>query len=613
MLKIPKSAIKHKIYLLFTIAFLFFFHSPSVKAQEDVDISKLVKYEIQRDGKTKVINEITITNLSSYNFVKTFTLNIDKYIPLDISAYEEGGLIHKTELITNGSRSTIVVTFSNNVIGIGNKRDFNIEYIFENLANETGQIWELTLPKLENPQDYSNYNAIISIPKSMGELAYISPVEDTHKEDEENNYFVFSKNKLASKSVTAGFGEFQVFNFEINYHIQNSSKNSEVHEIAIPPDTSTQTMLYDSIDPVPEDIYVDLDGNWIAKYRLKKDEKLDIKVTGNVQVFASPRQMNDITEKVFEDNTKASEFWQSDNEKIKSFADRLKTPEDIYNFTKNTLSYNYSRVNPDVKRMGALSALEDPKEAICMEYTDLFIALARAANIPAREVNGYAYTENPDLQPLSLVADVLHSWPEYWDSKKKVWIPIDPTWGSTSKQDYFGSFDLKHFAFVIHGSDPELPYSPGSYKLGSEPQKDIFVRFGKVENNKESDIKINYENKFSNIFKKGEIIFHIQNSGPKAIYQASPKVYFDNKLVSSHSIDDLPPFSNEDVKVEIEKGLLMKNTPDIVTLNINDSTLDVSTNKNVYLLINITIVAILLLVLTFILFRKMIRSKNIKS
>src|SRR5258707_13577173 len=101
-----------------------------------------------------------------------------------------------------------------------------------------------------------------------------------------------------------------------------------------------------------------------------------------------------------------------------------------------------------------------------MEFTDLFIAMARAAGIRAREINGYAYTENKDSEPLSLVADVLHSWPEYWDKYNKEWILVDPTWGNTTHGiDFFHKLDLRHFTFVIHGVNSEFPLSPGSYKL----------------------------------------------------------------------------------------------------------------------------------------------------
>ena len=113
-----------------------------------------------------------------------------------------------------------------------------------------------------------------------------------------------------------------------------------------------------------------------------------------------------------------------------------------------------------------------------MEYTDLFIALARAVGIPAREVNGFAYTADESHRPLSLRlqgGDVLHAWPEVYlpDSG---WVMIDPTWSSTSGEDYFSVFDLSHIGFVRRGSSSEYPLPAGSYKAGLG-QRDVRVSF----------------------------------------------------------------------------------------------------------------------------------------
>jgi transglutaminase-like putative cysteine protease len=51
----------------------------------------------------------------------------------------------------------------------------------------------------------------------------------------------------------------------------------------------------------------------------------------------------------------------------------------------------------------------------------LFVALARAAGVPAREVGGLAYV--PDMKP----AFGWHAWAEIHDDHQ--WVSIDPTWG----------------------------------------------------------------------------------------------------------------------------------------------------------------------------------------
>jgi len=59
--------------------------------------------------------------------------------------------------------------------------------------------------------------------------------------------------------------------------------------------------------------------------------------------------------------------------------------------------------------------LDNTTNAVCLEYTDLFVTLARAAGIPSRSIEGFAYTKNSRLRPLSLVDDVLHAWVQYYD------------------------------------------------------------------------------------------------------------------------------------------------------------------------------------------------------
>lgn len=126
------------------------------------------------------------------------------------------------------------------------------------------------------------------------------------------------------------------------------------------------------------------------------------------------------------------------------------------------------------KRLGADVVLANPDQAVCMEFTDLFIAIAREKGIYSREIQGYGFSLDPKLQPLSLVSDILHAWPEYYDLKTENWIAVDPTWGNTSGIDYFSSFDLNHIAFVIHGKNPEYPMPAGMYKI--EDSRDVSIK-----------------------------------------------------------------------------------------------------------------------------------------
>ena len=254
-----------------------------------------------------------------------------------------------------------------------------------------------------------------------------------------------------------------------------------------------------------------------------------------------------------------------------------------------------------MERLGALKSLQTPEAAICMEFTDLFIATARANGIPAREINGFAYTENPEIQPLSLVNDVLHAWPEYYDSQKGAWIPVDPTWGSTTGGvDYFSKLDLRHFTFVIHGTSSTKPYPAGSYKLGSNPQKDVFVTFGTLPQERNSKVSINayLDGWIPLVANRLDVV--LTNPGPSALYGVKPRVFFDNvEVATNNPIDILLPFQTYTTYVDIPFSFLATKTPDNVKVLVGSEEVSVSTNKRqvvLYNLLFIFVVSILIIV-----------------
>ena len=128
-----------------------------------------------------------------------------------------------------------------------------------------------------------------------------------------------------------------------------------------------------------------------------------------------------------------------------------------------------------------MSAVNFPNSSLCTEFTDLFVTLARHKNIPAREIEGFAYSNNSKIKPINQNSDVLHAWPEYYDSARQQWIQVDPTWEKTTNGiDYFNDLDLNHLTFVIHGFQSDFPLPPGSYKKNST-DKSVFVDFATEE------------------------------------------------------------------------------------------------------------------------------------
>ncbi len=567
-----------------------------------------VTYRANDTGITEVQNKITLTNVFSNLYATSYSIILDSINPQNIKAFDANGPLTINKTVTDKTTS-IEVRFDDTVVGKDKSRTFWISFEESSFAIRTGEVWEVSIPRLSEKAEFTSYYINLEVPESFGQEAYISPQPKTKSVENGFYRFKFNKDDVSKTGITAGFGQFQVFNFTLNYHLENPLSRESQTEITLPPDTAFQKVHYANLNPRPQSMEIDSDGNWIAKYSLKARERVDVVANGYVQIFASLRPFPKPTQESLNESLTEQEFWETSTPEIASLAKELKTPKEIYNFVSTKLNYDYSRVKPNVERLGAIKTLQSPESAICMEFTDLFIAIARSAGIPAREVNGFAYTENPEIQPLSLVNDVLHAWPEYYDKNLGAWIPVDPTWGSTTGGvDYFSKLDLRHFAFVMHGKSSTKPYPAGSYKLGTNPQKDVFVSFGSLPVERYSKLSIDayLEGWIPLVSNKLDVV--ITNPGPSAMYNIKPRVFFDEQEVNTNgAVDILLPFQSYKTYVDIPFSFLATKTPDKVKVVVATEEVLVSTNKTqvvLYNLLFIFVVAILLILTVMIRLKK---------
>jgi hypothetical protein len=583
---------------------------PYTIASVDFHIDSRTEYRIQEDGKTKVTNHITIENTKPGIYASTYNLNLEN-IEVVSPRVIENNVILPANVSKSGNTTTLTVNFSKPVVGSGNKRNVVIEYQVDTFAEKRGEVWEISIPGLSRPDSFRKYEVTLIVPTSFGKKAYMSPVPIQIEETNQELVYTYDKNSFENTGITAGFGKFQVFSFVLNYHLENPLQNKTKTQIALPPDTAFQQVHYDSILPSPDKVEMDEDGNWLAFYTLSPREKLDITAAGFVQIFNQPRLFRPMSAKSTLTNLRPTFYWQSTDTKIKELARTYSTPKEIYDFVVNYLSYDYEKVKSTPVRLGAINAIANPTNAVCTEFTDLFIAIARAAGIPAREINGFAYTENPQIQPLSLVADVLHSWPEYYSVSSNAWIPIDPTWGSTTNGvDFFENFDLRHFAFVIHGKDDRLPYPAGSYKLGATPQKDVFVNFAELP--AERDTKIQIKHRLEGIFSPFSRKLHIsiENQGPRAVYNLTPEISFPEDL----NLKELPyllPYSKEEFSITIKYSFLGTKTPDNILIKAGNSEENIDTQKDKMVIYHLLILCLILVSILVSVYLRGILSKKL--
>ncbi len=529
------------------VATIFLLAIPTVvHAEGEFTTSVSTEYEIKPTGITHVRKTFQLKNNVSSIYAKRYGLEVSTNRLQNISVTDKNGKLNANIVQTDNSTS-IGIDFEDKVVGKDQIREFTINYDDPDVAILTGKILEVRIPGLADPEVFENYEVIIIVPEGFSTPAIASPEE---YEVQAGTQTKIIYRDSSSEGISLIFGEEQSYDFSLTYHLLNPSGSRGITQVALPPDTSYQRVTFKEISPRPEKIEQDEDGNWIATYILESKQEQTVVATGLVHVFLTPQP--DFPQKLpSPELLQEDTHWQVNDPQIKQLAEQYKTPKEIYDFVISTLEYNYERLEPDSEpvRLGAVTALSQPNNAVCQEFTDLFIALARANGIPARQAVGYAFTQNPQIRPLSLVQDILHAWPEYYDAEKAMWIPVDPTWGDTTGGvDYFSQFDFSHVVFAIQGHSSEKPYPAGSYK-----RADVATRDVKIEPSIEKTSNISkYELSLNQVPKqftwRSHIDMTVQNATGRAWYNIPVQIRLPNNINSSQlptNIEKILPYQTK--------------------------------------------------------------------
>lgn len=531
-------------------------------------------YKVQyflSDNLNKINSEvkysINITNLNEGYYVSKFTLSFpDTFLIENISAQDDIGNVNPI-VRSKDNNINIELIFNNPKTTIGSQNNFYLTFNQKNLFNINGNIWEVILPVVKKDND-ETYQIDVILPENTTKKISISK---PYPNSIVNNQISWTN--PTTKTIYAVFGESQIYDLKLEYYLYNPKLISGYFDIAFPPDMPYQKIYLESIKPEPNETYTDSDGNFIGRYILKPREKINIKYLGLVEILSKPREITkrlDINKLESQKPYLLNEalYWKIDNPtKYKD----IKDPYGIYNYLTTTFSYDYSRISKNIKRLGAEFALENPSKAVCTEFSDSFVTLAREKGIYSREIQGYGFSNSTELRPLSLESDILHSWPQYFDTKKNLWISIDPTWENTSGIDYFTSFDLNHIAFAIHGKSPKEPFPAGMYKFDNTkdisviPTKRIPKEIVKLDISSNIPKTITKNKKFNGKLK-------IKNQSNIFLYSIpiSLKSYDFNTILALKEIDQLAPYESKIIDFSINAS----------KSNINNTTVSFLINKS---------------------------------
>ena len=559
-------------FCLFLLIILGSFVSPQFvfAKQEDFLTSLDTTYVINQDGTTHATFSVDLTNNTSTYFPSSYSVSLDLEDVTNILASTSFEKLTPVNSKTSG-KNTIIIPFAKKAIGKNAVTQFSISFDTKSIAKKLGGVWEINIPEIEKQNQLERFNVHVIVPKQFGKPSYIKPeIKSTENVSQQLD---FTKEILKKSGISIAYGERALYSFSLMYHLKNNDVTKRELEIAIPPTTSYQEVFIEHFYPSPVNVRKDTDGNWLASYMLSPFEKKDIKVTGTIEVSHTPfKEESEETLKQY--LIEEPNFWQVKDTEIVNLAQTLKTPESIYSFLVETLRYDFSPVEKGTSRKGAKKTLLNPNSSACLEFTDLFITLARASGIPAREVDGYAYTQNTKQRPLSLSRDVLHAWPEYYDRNTKQWIMVDPTWGNTTKGvDYFHTFDFDHVAFAIKGISSVYPMPAGAYKFeGEEDKKDVIVTFANdfPEKKNEIEVEVNAPKSWSSFFPLIVPVV-LKNKSGFSLSQTQVVVSSDDLSPREQTISfaDVPPFGELVKTASFQKTSFLTNKTVRFTIAVN--------------------------------------------
>lgn len=592
-----------------------------------------VIYDVDSSGVTTVTEKITLRNLTSQYYASEFRLTIGATDIFDIVSSDGGGPL-EVQTEKKDSSTSINVKFNQQVAGKDKTLPWTLKFKSRDFAEKIGKVWEVRAPRISSTSNLEEYNLTISVPTSFGEPTLISPAPEGKTVSGNKLFLTFGKDQLQQTGVSANFGILQIFDFDLTYHLENKNLAPILTNIALPPETAYQDVVFARITPNPINVTVDDDGNFLAWYKLQRGERMDIKVLGSAKLYTNSKVKNPtLSDSLRKKYTQPQKYWEADNPQITSALEQIfpeQAPSDsrekvkqIYSYVVNSLKYNSSRLNEDIERLGAVTALNNPEQAVCMEFTDLFIALSRAAGIPARELDGYAYTANPSLRPLSLSKDILHAWVEYWDDEKG-WIMVDPTWeNTTGGVDYFNKLDLNHFTFAIKGSSSIQPVPAGSYKYDDRDSSDVKIVLSENDflGKPQLDVDIEADDSITSGL-GGKIKLKISNLG-NSMFASSPVSVTANKLNLIGEVPKtsgpIPSFGSATFEFSLRTRSIFDSYNDQITISLGGQkyTKDVTVAPFVLLrpapliitgLISLSVL-IYLIVLATLLYRRRIKSR----
>jgi len=230
-----------------------------------------------------------------------------------------------------------------------------------------------------------------------------------------------------------------IVEFDLSYYLTALGDTRRLSLIVVLPQSirDRQKIRRIKYSPKPSRVF-NKNGNRYAEFVFTNPEKrTEITISVKAELYrydlltAKEKRRN-----IFSEEQKCTEFLkqekkiEKDHSKIQEIAESIEGQtetdivQNIYDYVIDNTEYVLHRRSD----WGAAKTLREGK-GDCSEYSDLFVALCRAKNIPARVVTGYTVQVDTAMSK--------HNWAEVY-LEDYGWVPFDPASGDV-KNDFLRS------------------------------------------------------------------------------------------------------------------------------------------------------------------------------
>lgn len=496
-------------FITFLLGFPFF--TKKVFSADFINQVNIV-YSVDSDGTMHITETKSITNNSSKYYITEESFFISPFKTRTETTSSDLGKIADTVTLTdsNGNKISheikihdenieVIVPIGDN-FSKGDTKNLILKYENFELAAKSGNVWNIYIPALPKNFDQTvtwdigatsrtHYSVSLEVDSDLGEPNFVLPEPTSSVTVNNQTVYQFDANSLAQNYAWIQFGNKQYYSFEIRQPVKSSSNLgvfNVLYDLVLPRNSENQTVYFESIQPEPEYIREDDEGNIISRFKFTNQQETEIIVKGYIESKISQKISRDEVGNIedydyskmyadmdnyrinYADLLKPTQYWEVDSDKIRQKAKDLKGNDnnvyDIlisdYKFIIENVDYDNLKTGIKNQRQGALKTLEGGA-SVCMEYSDLLITLLRAQGIPARAAFGYGF--DPKSDSLSTQG---HQWVEVF-MPNVGWVAVDPTWGDTGRKEYIGG-DVDHALWRVASVNVDTPSPVTKYSVMDE-------------------------------------------------------------------------------------------------------------------------------------------------